>query len=50
MSVNGLPVDDPRRVPLERWPEALERHPGDVKVVIDFPGTPRDPHSARRHA
>jgi glucose 1-dehydrogenase len=25
-----------RRVPLARWREALERRPGDVKVVIDF--------------
>jgi len=25
-----------RRVPLDRWSEALERRPGDVKVVIDF--------------
>jgi threonine dehydrogenase-like Zn-dependent dehydrogenase len=26
-----------RRVPLERWSEALEPRPGDVKVVIEFP-------------
>lgn len=25
-----------RRVPLERWFEALERRPGDVKTVVDF--------------
>lgn len=25
-----------RRVPLERWAEALERRDGDIKVVIDF--------------
>jgi threonine dehydrogenase-like Zn-dependent dehydrogenase len=25
-----------RRVPLSRWPEALERHPGDIKVIVDF--------------
>ena len=25
-----------RRVPLERWREALERQPDDIKVVIDF--------------
>jgi threonine dehydrogenase-like Zn-dependent dehydrogenase len=25
-----------RRVPLDRWAEALERKPGDVKTVIDF--------------
>jgi threonine dehydrogenase-like Zn-dependent dehydrogenase len=25
-----------RRVPLERWPEAFERRPDDVKTVIDF--------------
>jgi threonine dehydrogenase-like Zn-dependent dehydrogenase len=25
-----------RRVPLARWQEALERRPGDTKVVIDF--------------
>ena len=25
-----------RRVPLERWSEALVRCPDDVKVVIDF--------------
>jgi threonine dehydrogenase-like Zn-dependent dehydrogenase len=26
-----------RRVPLERWSEALERRRGDIKVIIDFP-------------
>jgi threonine dehydrogenase-like Zn-dependent dehydrogenase len=26
-----------RNVPLERWTEALENRPGDIKVVIDFP-------------
>jgi threonine dehydrogenase-like Zn-dependent dehydrogenase len=25
-----------RRVPLARWPEALQRQPDDIKVVIDF--------------
>jgi threonine dehydrogenase-like Zn-dependent dehydrogenase len=25
-----------RRVPIERWAEALEHRPGDIKVVIDF--------------
>ncbi len=25
-----------RRVPLDRWPEALESRPDDIKVVIDF--------------
>jgi len=25
-----------RRVPLDAWPEALERKPGDVKTIIDF--------------
>jgi hypothetical protein len=25
-----------RRVPLERWKEALERRDGDIKVVIEF--------------
>jgi hypothetical protein len=25
-----------RRVPLERWSEALERRPGDIKVIIEF--------------
>ncbi len=25
-----------RRVPLDRWPEALERRRGDIKVIIDF--------------
>jgi threonine dehydrogenase-like Zn-dependent dehydrogenase len=25
-----------RRVPLARWYEALEYHPGDIKVVVDF--------------
>jgi threonine dehydrogenase-like Zn-dependent dehydrogenase len=25
-----------RRVPLDRWPEALEREPGDIKVAVDF--------------
>jgi threonine dehydrogenase-like Zn-dependent dehydrogenase len=27
-----------RRVPLGRWAEALEHHPDDIKVVIDFKG------------
>jgi threonine dehydrogenase-like Zn-dependent dehydrogenase len=27
-----------RRVPLDRWTEALERRPDDVKVVIEFAG------------
>jgi glucose 1-dehydrogenase len=27
-----------RRVPLERWSEALECRPDDIKVVIEFPG------------
>jgi threonine dehydrogenase-like Zn-dependent dehydrogenase len=26
-----------RRVPLDEWPRALKREPGDVKVVLDFP-------------
>jgi len=25
-----------RRVPLERWNEALEHRRGDIKVIIDF--------------
>jgi threonine dehydrogenase-like Zn-dependent dehydrogenase len=25
-----------RRVPLSRWSEALERRPGDIKVIVDF--------------
>jgi threonine dehydrogenase-like Zn-dependent dehydrogenase len=25
-----------RRVPLDRWSEALERKPGDIKVIVDF--------------
>ena len=25
-----------RRVPLDRWPEALQHKPGDIKVAIDF--------------
>jgi threonine dehydrogenase-like Zn-dependent dehydrogenase len=25
-----------RRVPLDRWAEALERRPGDIKVIVDF--------------
>jgi threonine dehydrogenase-like Zn-dependent dehydrogenase len=25
-----------RRVPLDRWSEALEHRPGDIKVIIDF--------------
>jgi len=25
-----------RRLPVERWMEALERQPGDIKVVVDF--------------
>jgi len=28
-----------RRVPLERWAEALEERPGDIKVVVDFAGS-----------
>jgi hypothetical protein len=27
-----------RKVPLAKWADALERRPGDVKVVIDFDG------------
>jgi threonine dehydrogenase-like Zn-dependent dehydrogenase len=27
-----------RRVPIDRWSEALQRRPGDIKVVIDFAG------------
>jgi len=26
-----------RRVPLERWSDALEHSPGDVKVIVEFP-------------
>ena len=25
-----------RRVPLDRWAEALEHRPGDIKAIIDF--------------
>ena len=25
-----------RRVPLSSWTEALDRHPGDIKVVVDL--------------
>jgi glucose 1-dehydrogenase len=25
-----------RRVPVDRWTEAIERQPGDIKVVVDF--------------
>jgi len=25
-----------RRVPLSSWKDALERRPGDIKVIIDF--------------
>jgi threonine dehydrogenase-like Zn-dependent dehydrogenase len=25
-----------RREPIERWTESLERHPGDIKVIVDF--------------
>jgi threonine dehydrogenase-like Zn-dependent dehydrogenase len=25
-----------RRVPIERWSEAMEHRPDDIKVVIDF--------------
>jgi hypothetical protein len=25
-----------RRVPLDRWSEALEHRRGDIKVIIDF--------------
>ena len=27
-----------RRVPVERWQEALQHRPGDIKVIIDFAG------------
>jgi glucose 1-dehydrogenase len=30
-----------RRVPLGRWPEALQRRPGDVKAVLDLTGPGR---------
>ena len=36
-----------RRVPLDRWSEALERRPGDIKVVIDFRAIRREPRSGR---
>ncbi len=29
-----------RRVPLERWSEALEHRPGDIKTIIDFSDVP----------
>jgi threonine dehydrogenase-like Zn-dependent dehydrogenase len=29
-----------RRVPLDHWRDAFERRTGDIKVVIDFEGTP----------
>lgn len=29
-----------RRVPLSRWSEAFERHDDDIKVVLDFAGSP----------
>ncbi len=29
-----------RRAPLDRWPEALQRHPDDVKTVITFDAVP----------
>jgi len=32
----GSAVGDTRRVPRERFAEALERRPGDIKVSIDF--------------
>jgi threonine dehydrogenase-like Zn-dependent dehydrogenase len=43
-AVRALEAADPawlaqvisRRVPLERWPEAFERRPGDVKVALEF--------------
>ena len=43
-AVSALEAADPawlvqvisRRVPLERWPEAFERRPGDVKVTLEF--------------
>jgi hypothetical protein len=25
-----------RRLPIDRWREAVERRPGDIKVIIDF--------------
>ena len=30
-----------RRVPLASWPDALEPHPDDVKVVVDLQAPPR---------
>ena len=44
MAATALAKADPRwlmkmitrRVPLDRWREAYERRPDDVKVVIDF--------------
>jgi glucose 1-dehydrogenase len=46
-AVDALLVTDPawlrslvnRRVPLERWPEAFERRPDDVKVVLEIATT-----------
>jgi glucose 1-dehydrogenase len=29
-----------RRVPLERWSEALQHRPGDIKAIIDFSDVP----------
>jgi threonine dehydrogenase-like Zn-dependent dehydrogenase len=32
-----------RRVPLERWQDALEKEEDDIKVVVDFPATQSGP-------
>jgi glucose 1-dehydrogenase len=29
-----------RRVPVERWAEAMQQHPGDIKVIIEFAAWP----------
>jgi threonine dehydrogenase-like Zn-dependent dehydrogenase len=48
MGAEALAAADPvwlarlitRRVPLARWPEAFERHDGDIKVVLQFAPDP----------
>ena len=32
-----------RRVPLERWQDALDKEEDDIKVVVDFPATQPGP-------
>jgi hypothetical protein len=35
-SLTSAEVAPSRSVPLDRWSEALEHRPGDIKAIIDF--------------